>query len=174
MPLFRSSKPAQQWDGEDRRRIRSAFAKLDPWSFWSVELDPGTGAEYAVVGTTGAFAVAICGLDGYVEPAGSGLRVGEVPVGGFRQVKRAAKVLHGKLSNAHAFTPVEPIVCLTRAIAGASRSVGGVRVVRLEDLPTEIAQRKRTLDPATARKGAQALGAVIPSTSGARPELEDE
>jgi hypothetical protein len=172
--LFRRSKPAQQWDEEDHRRVRGALAKLDPWSFWSVELDPGIEAEYAVVGTTGAFAVALCGLAGYVEPADDGLRVGEVRMDGFREVKRAAKALHGKLSNAHASTGVEPVICLTRAVAGTSRSVRGVRVVRLDDLPAEIAQRKRALDVGTARKGAQALGHVIPAASGAQPMNQDE
>jgi hypothetical protein len=153
------------WGEEDHRRLRAALAKLDPWSFWCVALEPGHGAEYAVVGTTGAFAIAICGLEGYLEPEGDRLRVGHAEVGGFREVKRAAKAVKNRLLGASTFTEVEPVICLTRAVAGTSRTVRGVRVVRLEDLHLEIADRERGLDMGTARRGAEALGRLIPSAS---------
>jgi hypothetical protein len=151
--------------------MRTALARLDPWAFWSVRLEGDLGADYAVVGTTGAFAIAICGLEGYAEPAGDGLHIGGAKVTGFREVKQAARSLRGRLLRASVFTAVEPIICLTRAVAGTSRTVRGVRVVRLEDLPAVIGGRQRTLDQGTARFGAEALGTVLPSSSGA---LHDE
>lgn len=162
------------WGEEDHRRLRGALAKLDPWSFWTVVLEPGRGADYAVVGTTGAFAVAICGLEGYLEPEGDRLRIGHAEVSGFRDVKRAAKALKGRLADVSAFTDVEPMICLTRAVAGVSRTVRGVRVVRLDDLHLEIASRERGLDMTTARRGAEALGRVISSVPRARSHDDDE
>jgi len=157
---------------EDHRRLREALADLDPWTFWSVAIeDPA--AEYAVLGVTGAFAIAIVGLEGYVEPSGSGLRIGEAELGGFRKVAQAARRLHGRLLEASTFTHVEPVLCLTRAVAGASRTVKGVRVMRVEDVASEIGSRERTLDPGTAKRAAEAVGRVLPSASGPRPETEE-
>ena len=171
MPLFRGpGRPAPA--EEDHRRLRAALAKLDPWSFWSVPLNDA-GADYAVLGVTGVFAVAIVGLEGYAEPSAKGLRVGEVEVTGFREASRAAQRLHGRLLEASAFTPVEAVLCLTRASAGSSRTIRGVRVVRLEDLPSEIGARERSLDPSTAKRAAESLGQVLQGPSGAKPEVED-
>ena len=171
MPLFRRAgrpTPAE----EDHLLLRGALGKLDPWTFWSVPLnDPE--ADYAVIGATGAFVVAIVGLEGFAEPTGSGLLVGEAEVTGFRDVARAARRLRGRLIQASAFTHVEPVLCLTRAVAGSSRTIRGVRVVRLEDLPSEIGGRERALDPSTAKRAAEAIGSVLPNASGPRPDLED-
>ena len=168
MPLRRPQ--PMRWSEEEHARLRSALARLDPWSFWSVRLDAVPGAEYAVVGSTGAFAISVCGLDGYAEPDGSGLRVGGAEVTGFREVKRAAKAVRGRLSDASTFAEVLPVICLTRAIAGTSRDVRGVRVVRLDDLPSEIANRERTLDPGTAKRAAAVLGPPVLSAPEARPD----
>ena len=157
---------------EDHRRLREALAKLDPWTSWSVRLDDPT-ADYAVLGVTGAFAVAIVGLEGYVEPSAKGLSVGDVELTGFWAVSRAAKRLHGRLLEASTFTHVEPVLCLTRAAAGSSRTIRGVRVMRLEDLPSEIGSRERSLDPGTAKRAAESIGRVLQSPSGPRPEVED-
>jgi hypothetical protein len=168
--LFRGpSRPAPT--PQDHRRLREALAKLDPWTFWSVAIeDPG--ADYAVLGVTGAFAIAIVGLEGYVEPSGPGLRIGEVELGGFREVTRAARRLHGRLIEASTFTHVEPVLCLTRATAGSSRTVKGVRVMRVEDVAAEIGGRERTLDPSTAKRATGSLGRVLPSASGPGSDIE--
>jgi hypothetical protein len=160
-------------EAEDHRRVREALFRLDPWSFWSVPLDDSSGADYAVVGTTGAFAIAICALEGYAEPAGSGLRIGETKVDSFRALRQVARTLRGRLSDASVFTDVQPVLCLTRAIAGAPRTVRAVRVMRFEDLATEIGGRERTLDFGTAKNGAMALGTPLPRVSGARSEDEE-
>jgi hypothetical protein len=170
VPLFRRS-PRPAPTEEDHRLLRSALGKLDPWSFWSVRLDDDD-VDYAVLGTTGAFAVAIVGLDGFAEPSGDGLRIGPTELTGFREVLRGARRLHGRLLEASAFHDVEPVLCLTRATAGSSRTIRGTRVVRLEDLPDEIAGRPRSFDPSTARRAAEALGRVLRSASGPRPDVE--
>ncbi len=169
MPLLRrTARPTPS--EEDHRLIRVELARLDPWSFWPVALeDPDV--EYAVLGATGAFAIAIVALEGYVEPHGRGVRVGGLEVGGFREVSRGARRLYGRLLDASAFARVEPILCLTRARAGSSRTVRGIRLVRREDLVAEIANRERTLDPGTAKRAAERLGRVLPGRSG---PVEDE
>lgn len=146
--------------------MQAELARLDPWSFWAVALED-EGADYAVIGRTGAFAIALVGLEGYVEPSRRGLRVGEVELGGFREIARAARRLHGRLLRASAFTDVEPVLCLTRAVAGAPRVVRGVRVVRVADLATEIVGRAHALDPSTARRAAESLGRVLRGGAGA-------
>ncbi len=170
MPLLRGSRSAPS--EEDRRLLREALARLDPWTFWSVPL-AGAGADFAVVGTTGAFAIAICPLEGYAEPGRRGLSVSGVEITGFKEATRAARKIHGRLLEASTFAHVEPMLCLTRAVAGSSRTIRGVRVVRLEDVATDIGGRARTLDPTTAKRGAEALGKPIASSSGPRPEVED-
>jgi hypothetical protein len=172
MNLLRRSRPVR-WDEEHHRLVRGALGRLDPWTYRVAMLGPDAGAEYAVVGATGGFVVGICGLEGYVEPSRGGLAIDGRPVDGLRAVAKAAKRAEGKLLEAHVFSSVAPILCLTKAMAGASRTVGRVRVVRLADLAAEIAGGPRQrIDPTSARKGAEALGTVVENASGARP-LED-
>lgn len=170
MSLLRRPRRPEPAD-EDHRLLREALGRLDPWTFWTVPLDD-PDAEYAVLGATGAFAIAIVGLEGYAEPSGQGLRIGETEVPGFREVARAARRLHGRLLGASTFTQVEPVLCLTRATAGSSRTIRGVRVMRLEDVPAEIGARERSLDPGSAKRAAEGLGPVLPSGSGPRPDVE--
>lgn len=149
--------------------MRAELARLDPWSFWTVALED-EGADYAVLGRTGAFAIALVGLEGHAEPSRRGLRIGGVALGGSREVARAARRLHGRLLEASAFAHVEPILCLTRAVAGGPRTVRGARVVRLADLAAEIAGRAHAMDPSTARRAAETLGRVLRSGAGGPEE----
>jgi hypothetical protein len=171
MALLRRGRrsPRARPSPEDHRRARAELARLDPWSFWAVALED-EGADYAVIGRTGAFAIALVGLEGYAEPSPRGLRIGGVELGGFREVSRAARRLHGRLLRASAFAHVEPVLCLTRAVAGASRTVRGVRVVRVADLAAEIAGREHAMDPSTARRAAESLGRVLGGGAGAPEE----
>ena len=167
---FRRRTRRTDWGPEHHELVRRELARLDPWSYRVAALDPSSGAEYAVVGTTGAFVIAILGIEGYVEASGARITIDGRPVGGFRAVVKAAKAAEGTLLEKHVFTDVHPLICLTKAMAGLSRTVKGVRVVRLDDLASEIAGRPRSLEPDTARKGAEALGRVLPTTSRADPE----
>jgi hypothetical protein len=170
-PSIRRSLPRP--DERDHRRVRAELARLDPWSFWVVPPEQGHGASYAVVGTTGAFEIALCVLEGYAQTEGAGLRIGDARLRGFREVKGAARAAHRRLHDASVFVEVDPVICLVRAQAGASRTVRGVRVVRLEDLAASIAQRERALEPTSAKRGAQALGTPIASGQGSVPDIEE-
>lgn len=155
MPLFRA---ASAPDPDDVALLGRQLRKLDPWAFWPVELDPGVGASFAVLGVTGAFVAAPCGLEGYLVAEGRRLVVDGRRVGGFRDVKRAARFVHGKLLGIGASTSsVVPILVLTRARAGAPRDHAGVRVLRPEDLVPAITTREHVLDPSTAQRLANRL-----------------
>jgi hypothetical protein len=155
MPLFRVAPPP---DPEDVTLLARELRKLDPWAFWPVELDPRRGASFAVLGVTGAFVAAPCGLDGYLVAQGGKLLVDGRRVGGFRDVKRAARFVHGKLLGIGAATStVVPMLVLTRARAGAPREHAGVRVLRPEDLLPAITAGEHVLDPSTAERLANRL-----------------
>ncbi len=136
-------------------------------------LEPGDGAAFAVLGVTGAFAVAACGLEGYLVAEGRRLLVDGREVGGFRDVKRAARTLRGKLLLAGAGTAeVTPLIVLTRAVAGAPKERAGVRVLRPEDVVPTITSRERVIDPSTADRLAHRLGRVLAGP--AQRPAEDE
>lgn len=150
-------------DAADLEPLRRELQRLDPWAFWAVELDPRFGAPFGVLGVTGAFVVAACGLEGYLVAEGRRLLVEGARVGGFREVKRAAKRVRAALIGIGASSEaVVPMLCLTRAVAGAPRDHAGVRVIRPQDLLPEITNRDRTLDPSTAERLAGRLGRVLP------------
>jgi len=173
MVRIRGERPVE-WPREHHDLVRKELAKLDPWSYRVAVMDPSIGAEYAAVGSSGAFVIAISGAEGYVEPKGSGVTIDGQPLKGVRRVAKAAKKAKGLLLDKHVFVDVVPILCLTKAAAGVSRTVSGVRVVRLADLASEISRRPRTLEVDSAKKGAAALGKVLPTVAGARPLEEDE
>jgi hypothetical protein len=153
---------ASNHDPEDVAGLGRILLKLDPWSFWAVELEPGAGAAFAVLGVTGAFVVVPCGLEGYLVAEGRTLLVDGRPLGGFREVKAAARALRGKLLGAGAATAeVTPLIVLTRAIAGAPKERSGVLVLRPEDVVPAITGRERVLDPSTAERLARRLGRVL-------------
>jgi hypothetical protein len=158
--VFRRAAPSS--GPEDVATLGRVLLKLDPWGFWAVELEPGAGAAFAVLGVTGAFVVAPCGLEGYLVAEGRGLLVDGKRIAGFREVKAAAKTLRGKLMGAGAATAdVIPLIVLTRAIAGAPKERSGVRVLRPEDVVPAITGRERVLDPSTAERLARRLGRVL-------------
>lgn len=99
-----------------------------------------------MLGVTGAFVTAPSGLQGYLVAEGRNILVDEQPLGGFREAKRAARWLRGKLVGIGASTAeVAPAIVLTRAHAGASREHAGVLVLRLEDVVPTITGRERVL-----------------------------
>jgi hypothetical protein len=166
-------KPAAGAPPEDVARLGRELLKLDPWAFWTVQLEPGASASFAVLGVTGAFVAAPCALDGYLVAEGRKLVVDGVEVGGFRELRRAAKSLHGSLLGAGASTAdVTPVMMLTRARAGAPREHAGVQVLRPEDVIPAITGRERILDPSTAERLARRLGTVLGGPAQSPPEEE--
>jgi hypothetical protein len=122
-----------------------------------------------VLGTTGAFVLGACPLEGYLVAERRGLTIGDQRVGGFREIRAAAKSLRGNLTAIGSVsTDVAPILVLTRAIAGAPREHGGVHVVRPEDVVPAITGRRErdVLDPSTAQRLAERIGRPLRAASG--------
>src|SRR4051812_50155723 len=97
--------PVEKTDDEVKR-VRRELSRLDPWSFWVV---PATarGIDFSVVGTTGAFAIATCSLEGYVKATSLRFRVGDRPVGGVRSLRAAARTMRNRLLASSFDVPVE-------------------------------------------------------------------
>jgi hypothetical protein len=159
---------------KDLARVARELLRLDPWSFWSAELDDRADAAFAVVGRTGAFAVGVCALEGYLVADGRHLVVDGRRVEGWRSLHRAAKRLRGRLGEFGASqVAVTPMLALARAAAGGPRDHRGVRVVRLDDLVGEVTRRPHVLDPSTAQRVASGLGRVLRGPGGAEPDPTD-
>jgi hypothetical protein len=169
---LRGARP--EWGPEEPDRVIRELGRLDPWSFWVARVRDGDAGDLAVVGTTGAFLISICGLEGYLAEERGRLAIGDRPLTGIREIRRAARSAEHRLGASAVFTEVEPIVCLTRAVAGRSRTTRGVRVVRLEDLVGEITSRPRTVRAERAERGAAVLGDVIHKANGVRAEDDDQ
>ena len=149
-------------DADDRVALGRALLRLDPWAFWVVEVEPSTGASFAVLGVTGAFVVTGSSLEGYVVADGRELTVDGSRISGFGDAKRAAKWLRGRLMSIGASSnDVALMLVLMRATAGAPRDHRGVRVVRPEDIVPEVTKRPRTLDPSTAQRLAGRIGRLM-------------
>jgi hypothetical protein len=157
----RSKTPPDAGTDPDMALVRRALAGLDPWSFWVVPAPLGGTVDFCVVGTTGAFAVSMCAMEGSLGASTHRVVVGDRPVSGIWGLKRAARRISTRLRSTAVETRVQTIVCLTRARLGAPRTMRGVRVMGPDDLVREIARRTKILQGPRARKGAQALGEVV-------------
>jgi hypothetical protein len=145
------------WPGEVDRMI-GELRRLDPWSFCIARVPESDAGDVAVVGTTGAFLIAACGREGYLLQERGRLTIDGYPVAGLREIRKGARAAEHRLAATAVFTEVEPVLCLTRAAAGSSRTFRGVRVARLDDLISEITNRAQTLRADRAVKGASVLG----------------
>ena len=97
--------------------VARQLGRLDAYSFFVV---PGQdwNADFAVVGTTGAFLVAVCDRAGVARVEARRPTVGGEAVPGLRKLRAGAKAFTARLGAASMFAEVVPIVCLTQAIAG--------------------------------------------------------
>jgi hypothetical protein len=172
MRWFRDAAPSP--DEVDVARVARELLRLDPWSFWSVELGEASGATFGVVGRTGAFAIGVCPLEGYLVAQGRHLVVDDRRIAGWRELHGAARVLRARLGEVGVpGVEVTPMLVLSRAAAGAPREHRGVRVVRPEDVVGEITKRPHVLDPSTAQRVAAKLGRVLRGP-GAAESLDPE
>ena len=155
------SRDPQPPEPRDVAVVARELLRLDPWAFWTVELDDDA-ASFATLGRTGAFVIAACPLEGYLVAEGRGLVVDGERVRGMRALHASARTLAGRLGAVGApGVRVIPMHVLTRAVAGAPRDHRGVRIVRPEDLVSEIVDREPVLDPGTAQRVATSLGRVL-------------
>ena len=137
-------------------RVARELARLDPWTFWTVPRDD----HLVVSGTTGVFLVVPEASEGYLEVEGRRVLVGGRAVN-LRPLRAAAKRLGALLSGGSVFISPEPVLCLTRAVAGGPRTVRGVRVVMLDGLAADVARREKVLAPTRAQRAARLLGMTI-------------
>jgi hypothetical protein len=161
MPRLRGGSHQDAAGAEARARLSAALRRLDAYSFWVVPSEPSAPGDLVVVGTTGAFLVAACGLPGVVTYGVTGVKVSGIPVPGMRALRRGARQLRDRLHDASVFSSVEPVLVITHAACGAPRTVRGVRVVQREDLVRDLAGRSATLSRSRAQRAARTLGMHI-------------
>jgi len=141
---------------EAMARVAKELARLDPWTFWTVPFDD----HLVVAGTTGVFLVVPEDAEGSLAVTGRRARVGGRPLR-LRRLRAAAKGLGTRLSGGSVFATPLPVVCLTRAVTGAPRSIHGVCLVAVDQLAASIVGRERVLPPTRAQRAARLLGMTI-------------
>jgi len=140
---------------EGRTRTAGQLQRLDPFTFWTIS---GEGAaDFVVVGATGAFLIAVVPALGTADVRRGGFVVDGVPLDG-RRLRTQSKRLQLTLSRANVPVRVEPVLCLTHAVAGAPRSEKGVRVVQVRDLAKDMTDRPLALPHLRAQRAARTLG----------------
>jgi hypothetical protein len=155
---FHADTPESATNDADARLARE-LRRLDPYSFWTLPAPDVAGSGVIVAGTTGVYLLSSCDLPGV-------LRLGRRPVAGDKAVpihslRVAAKKLGSRLSGAGDIGGVEPVVVLTRAIAGMPTSSRGVRFVKVLDLVTDLTARPRALSRERAQATARLLGVEL-------------
>jgi hypothetical protein len=144
-----------------RASMANALGRLDPYSFYSVPAEPSWGGDVVVVGTTGAFLVKACGLSGVAQLRGRRPVIGEQAVPGLRSLRAGARRLASRLAGSAALADVEPVVCLTDALAGGPTEAAGVRFVRVEDLAHDLSARPGVQSHTRAQSAARTLGMQV-------------
>ena len=123
-------------------------------------------ADFAVLGTTGAFLIAVCDLPGVAHTAGRRPRIGDAHVPDLRKLRRGVRRLSGRLVNDATFTRIEPMVCLTQAIAGPPAEAAGVRFVKAGDIARDISARPGLQSHTRAQAAARVLGVTVAGDQG--------
>jgi hypothetical protein len=144
-----------------RSSMATAIARLDPYSFYSVPAEPSSGADLVVVGTTGAFLLKACGLPGVADLRGRRPVIGDRAVPGLRALRAGARQLADRLGGSAPAGGVEPIVCLTDALAAAPATAAGVRFVRVEDLAHDLSARPGVQSHTRAQSAVRMLGMQV-------------
>lgn len=146
--------------GSAHAAVARALGRLDAYSFFVLPAHDWN-ADYAVVGTTGAFLITVCDLSGVALVDARRPVVGDRAVPSLRQLRSGARRFAGRLTQASALASVVPIVCLTHAIAGPPVDAAGVRFVRLTDLSRDISARPGMQSHTRAQSAARALGVHV-------------
>jgi hypothetical protein len=159
MPL--RSKGDDAREGKARADLATSLRRLDAYSFFTVPADPSSGGDVIVVGTTGAYLIKACGLPGVAVIKGRRPLVRDEAIEGLRSLRAGAKQLRSRLSARSATAVVEPIVCLTEAIAPVAAEATGVRFVRVADIARDLSARPRVQSHTRAQSAARALGVQV-------------
>jgi hypothetical protein len=143
---------------DDTGRVAAALRTLDPFSFWVV---PTAAGQLIVAGTTGVFLVAPVGGAGVATAGSTGLSVSGSRIKGIRKVRGAAKKVEASMVRASVHASVEPVVCLTEALAGPPQTIRGIRYASVRDIAADLAGRSSALSRGRAQRAARALGMQI-------------
>jgi hypothetical protein len=137
-------------------RITRATGRLDAWSFWSVP----SSDHVVVAGTTGVFLVVPDIHEGFLDVEGRRVRIGGDRIR-LRPLRTATARLRDRLGSGAVGVNLEPVLCLTRATAGAPRTVQGVRIVTVDALAADIVRREKVLQPVRAQRVVRTLGMTV-------------
>jgi len=146
--------------GSAHAAVARALGRLDAYSFFVLPAHEWN-ADYAVIGTTGAFLIAVSDLAGLALVDARRPVVGDQAVSGLRRLRAGARRFSGRLTKASALATVVPIVCLTEAIAGPPVDAAGVRFVKLAELARDISARPGVQSHTRAQAAARALGVHV-------------
>ncbi|MGZ8631450.1 MAG: hypothetical protein ACXWZF_10870 [Actinomycetota bacterium] len=152
--------PAQEPGTAAAPIVARELGRLDPYSFFVVPAHEWN-ADLAVVGTTGAFLIAVCDLPGVAKVDARRPVVGDRAVAGIRRLRAGSRRLSARLVSASMFAQVVPIVCLTEAIAGSPVDAAGVRFVKAADVARDISARPGVQSHTRAQAAARALGVHV-------------
>lgn len=134
--------------------------RLDAYSFFVLPAQEWH-ADFAVLGTTGAFLIAVCDLPGVAHIGGRRPTIGDEHVPDLRKLRAGARRLSGRLVNGAMFASIEPMVCLTQAIAGPPADAAGVRFVKVGDIARDISARPGVQSHTRAQAAARVLGVTV-------------
>ncbi len=140
--------------------VSRALSRLDPYSFFVVPAH-GWNGDFAVVGTTGAYLIATCDLEGVARVGSRRPTVGGQAIEGVRRLRSGQRRLSVRLSSTSMFAQVVPIVCLTEAIADSPVDTAGVRFVKVADLARDVSARPGVQSNTRAQAAARVLGMHI-------------
>jgi hypothetical protein len=125
--------------------VRRELTKLDPFSFFVLAGEP-YGLDLLVVGTTGAFGIAVSSSD----VSGSYRR-------DLKRARRGSKRARSAAGQTAVHTRIHPLVCLAGPQFDA-KAQRGARVIPWGAVVREIAGRNRSVSNNQARRMAEALG----------------
>ena len=145
--------------------VSRALGRLDPYSFFVVPAHEWN-ADFAVVGTTGAFLIATCDLEGVARVGSRRPIVGDRAVKDMRRLRSGLRRFSARLTSSSMFAQGVPIVCFTEAIAGPPVDAGGVRFVKVADLAQDISARPGVQSNTRAQAAARVLGMHIAGDEG--------
>ena len=141
---------------EAMARITKETERLDSWSFWTVP----SSDHVVVAGTTGVFLIVPDIHEGFLEGEGRRVRIGGDRIR-LRPLRAATARLRNQLGSGAVGVDLQPILCLTRAAAGAPRTVQGVRIVTVDRLAADIVRGEKVLQPVRAQRVVRTLGMTV-------------
>ncbi len=145
--------------------VARELRRLDAYSFFVLPAQEWH-ADFAVLGTTGAFLIAVCDLPGVAHIGGRRPTVGDSHVSNLRKLRAGARSLSGRLVNGAMFASIEPVMCLTEAIAGPPAEAAGVRFVKVSDIARDISARPGVQSHTRAQAAARVLGVTVAGDQG--------